>query len=107
MSQSKLESWIEALANIVVGFTINFFANLIILPWFGFNITAGKAFGIGLVFTAISLLRSYWLRRLFNKYGGGGWVALWRTIKDRNNPLALAHQVARNYRKLTSKHKDS
>lgn len=66
MAQTRLSSFAEAWANIAVGFAINFTANMIVLPWFGFNITAGKAFGIGLVFTAISLARSYVLRRYFN-----------------------------------------
>lgn len=72
MSQTKLGSFVEAWANIFVGFAINFTANLVILPRFGFaNLTAEKAFGIGLVFTAISLARSYVLRRWFNglKFG--------------------------------------
>jgi len=64
--QSRLASFAEAWANIAVGFGINFAANLIVLPWFGFAVTAGDAFGIGLVFTAISLARSYVLRRWFN-----------------------------------------
>lgn len=67
MSQTKLGSFVEAWANIFVGFAINFTANMVILPRFGFtNLTAEKAFGIGLVFTAISLVRSYILRRYFN-----------------------------------------
>lgn len=66
MAQTKLGSFTEAWANIAVGFAINFTANLIVLPWFGLAITPGKAFGIGLVFTAISLVRSYVLRRWFN-----------------------------------------
>lgn len=64
--QSKTGSFIEAWANIVIGFAINFTANMVVLPWFGFNVTAGQAFGIGLVFTGISLVRSYVLRRVFN-----------------------------------------
>lgn len=66
MAQTRLGSFVEAWANILVGFGVNFTANLIVLPWFGFNVTAGDAFGIGLVFTAISLARSYVLRRWFN-----------------------------------------
>jgi uncharacterized membrane protein (DUF485 family) len=66
MAQTKLGSFVEAWANIAVGFTINFTANMLILPHFGFAITAGKAFGIGVIFTAISLARSYVLRRWFN-----------------------------------------
>jgi hypothetical protein len=71
MAQTRLGSFVEAWANIAVGFGINFTANLIVLPWFGFNATAGDAFGIGLVFTAISLVRSYVIRRWFNgmKFG--------------------------------------
>ena len=59
---------IEAVMNIVIGFSINFFANLVVLPLFGFNVSAGQAFGIGLIFTAIALIRSYALRRLFNHW---------------------------------------
>jgi hypothetical protein len=66
VSQSRLGSWIEAWANIAVGFTINWCANMIVLPWFGFDVTPGEAFGIGVVFTAISLARSYLIRRWFN-----------------------------------------
>lgn len=66
MTQTRIGSLAEAAANIAVGFGINFTANLIVLPWFGFNVTGSQAFGIGLVFTAISLARSYVLRRWFN-----------------------------------------
>ena len=67
MAQTKLGSFVEAWANIFVGFTINFAANMLILPHFGFtSLNAAKAFNIGLVFTAISLARSYVLRRWFN-----------------------------------------
>lgn len=64
--QTKLGSFVEAWANIAVGFSINFCANLLVLPLFGFNVHAGQAFGIGLIFTAISLARSYVIRRYFN-----------------------------------------
>lgn len=69
--QTKLGSFVEAWANIAVGFTINFFANLAVLPLFGMAVTPSKAFGIGVIFTAISLVRSYVLRRWFNglKFG--------------------------------------
>ena len=71
MSQTKWGSFVEAWANILVGFSINFFANLAILPIFGFNVTGGQAFWIGVLFTGISLIRSYVLRRWFNglKFG--------------------------------------
>lgn len=71
MAQTKWGSFVEAWANIFVGFSINFFANLWILPWFGFHVTPSSAFLIGVIFTVISLARSYVLRRWFNglKFG--------------------------------------
>ena len=65
--QTRIGSFAESWANIAVGFTINWAANMLFLPMFGFStLTAEKAFGIGLVFTIISLCRSYCLRRWFN-----------------------------------------
>lgn len=65
--QTRLGSLIEAWVNILVGFGVNWTANMLIFPLFGFNITAGQAFHVGLIFTGISLLRSYALRRIFNR----------------------------------------
>ena len=66
MNQTRLGSLIEALANVVIGFAINWAANMAILPLFGFHVTGGQAFGIGCFFTVISIVRSYALRRWFN-----------------------------------------
>jgi hypothetical protein len=65
-SQTRLGSLAESVANIAVGFAVSFIANLLVLPLFGFNVHAGDAFGIGVIFTAISLARSFILRRWFN-----------------------------------------
>lgn len=70
--QTRMGSFIESWANIAVGFTINYCANLLILPLFGFHsLTPGKNFAIGCIYTAISLARSYIIRRRFNglKFG--------------------------------------
>ena len=64
--QSRLQSLIEAWLNVAIGFGVSLVANLIVLPLFGYPVTVGDAFGIGLVFTAISIVRSYIIRRLFN-----------------------------------------
>jgi hypothetical protein len=68
MNQTKLGSFIEVCANICVGFLINFIANIYILPLYGFNITGGQAFSMGLLFTVISVVRGYCIRRWFNNY---------------------------------------
>ena len=72
MSQTRLGSITEAWANIGVGFGVNFSANLIVLPLFGFDaLTWRTNVLIGGVYTVISLVRSYVLRRWFNglKFG--------------------------------------
>lgn len=67
MSQTRLGSFAEAWFNVAVGFGINFLGNIYILPLFGLEVTAGQAFNIGLIFTVISVARSYALRRIMNK----------------------------------------
>jgi hypothetical protein len=72
MSQTRKGSWAEAWANIAVGFGINYVANLAILPLFGFtSLTWDKNLALGLLYTLISLLRSYVLRRWFNNLKWG------------------------------------
>lgn len=74
MAQTKTGSFAEAWANIAVGFTINYIANLLIFPLFGFHISLEANFLMGLIYTVISLVRSYVLRRYFNglKFGNTG-----------------------------------
>ena len=64
--QSKRQSLIEAITNIIVGYSINFTANMLVLPRFGFNVTIRQNICIGVIFTGISLVRSYLLRRFYN-----------------------------------------
>jgi hypothetical protein len=68
MTQTKLGSLIEALFNVVIGYTINFAANFLILPLVGFHISASQSLAIGIPFTVISVARSYVVRRWFNAY---------------------------------------
>lgn len=66
MKQSRVESLIESMINVVIGFGINFTANMFILPMFGFHITLSDNLIIGSIYTAISIARSYVIRRWFN-----------------------------------------
>lgn len=68
MTQTRKQSAIEALANVAIGYTIASLANYFILPLFGYNVTLRDSFAISLAFTAVSMVRSYLLRRLFNKW---------------------------------------
>ena len=68
MSQTKVRSFKEAWTNIFIGYSINFIANIFILPAFGFHsLTMKKNIIIGIIYTGISLLRQYCVRRWFNK----------------------------------------
>lgn len=67
MSQSKTASLVEALVNTVIGFGLNYAMGLLILPlYFGHSISAAANFHMGLLYTVISVARSYALRRWFN-----------------------------------------
>ena len=66
MNQARLDSLIEAIINVAIGFAINFTANMLIFPLFGFHITARDNLLLGLIYTVISVARSYCIRRWFN-----------------------------------------
>ena len=65
MRQTRWGSFVEVCINIAIGFGINWVANITVLPMFGFNVSGSQAFSIGLVFTVISVARSYVIRRWF------------------------------------------
>lgn len=64
--QTRRGSLLESLVNIVVGYSINFTANLLIFPLFGWHISTRENLTLGVIYTGISLVRSYGLRRFFN-----------------------------------------
>lgn len=66
MNQTRIGSLIEAIINVCIGFAINFTANMFIFPLFGFHITASANLVLGLIYTVISVVRSYCIRRWFN-----------------------------------------
>lgn len=69
VKQSRVWSLVESWVNVGVGFGVNFAANLLVLPHFGLHVRPSQAFGLGVVFTAISVTRSYLLRRWFVSLG--------------------------------------
>jgi hypothetical protein len=67
VAQSKTRSWAEAWINIAIGYAINFTANLIVFPMFGYNVSVRDNIVIGVIYTGISLTRQYVIRRWFAK----------------------------------------
>ena len=65
--QSKKQSLIETLTSVFVGWLIGVILNLTILPLFDYNITVVDSLWVSLIFTAISVIRGYLIRRYFNR----------------------------------------
>jgi hypothetical protein len=66
--QSKTHSLIESVTNIAVGYGVALGAQLVVFPLFGLSVPVRDNILIGLVFTGVSLVRSYVLRRIFNRF---------------------------------------
>ena len=64
--QSRAMSLVEAMTNVLVGYGVAVATQAMVFPWFGLSATFGENLQIGLIFTVVSLARSYALRRLFN-----------------------------------------
>ena len=64
--QTKLQSLFEALANVALGYGVALSTQLLVFPLFGIHIPLSSNIAIGIIFTLVSLARSYVLRRLFN-----------------------------------------
>ena len=65
--QTKLSSLVESLTNTIIGYSINLVVQLIVYPLYGATFTLSQNIQLGLVFMAVSLARSYLIRRYFNK----------------------------------------
>ena len=64
--QSKKDSLIESLTSTTIGWLIGVILNLTVLPLFDYDITVVDSLLVSLIFTAVSVARSYAVRRIFN-----------------------------------------
>ena len=64
--QSKKQSLIESLTSTTIGIIIGIVLNLTILPIFGYPVSVVDSLWISVIFTVISIIRSYIIRRWFN-----------------------------------------
>lgn len=65
MKQSYRASMIETVTGTLAGFVVAVLANLWILPWFGFPVSLYDSAALGVIFTALSLVRGILVRRFF------------------------------------------
>lgn len=68
MTQSRKLSALEAACNTAVGLFVSMVANALVFPIFGYHPSLLQNVGLTLIYTAISMVRSYCLRRMFNWY---------------------------------------
>jgi hypothetical protein len=67
MKQSRAMSLVESVANVIVGYGVAVVTQILIFPIFGLHTTLAQNLKLGLVFTIVSIGRSYALRRLFER----------------------------------------
>ncbi|MDD3030335.1 MAG: hypothetical protein PHS57_08715 [Alphaproteobacteria bacterium] len=64
--QSKKHSLLESVVNVAIGYGIAILSQIAIFPLFGIHIPLRDNLLIGVLFTIVSIVRSYALRRAFN-----------------------------------------
>lgn len=67
MHQTRRMSAVEAVANVAVGYLIAVLSQIVVFPLFGVQASLGQNLAIGLAFSVISVVRSYLLRRWFER----------------------------------------
>lgn len=64
--QATRHSLVETVISTAIGYLINIVAQLLVLPIFGIHISVRDDFLMGMIFTVISIVRGFGVRRLFN-----------------------------------------
>jgi uncharacterized protein YacL len=67
MGQSKRQSMVETITNIVVGLVVSLLIQIIIYPLMDIPVTFKQNLLLTLIFFIASFIRGYLLRRYFNK----------------------------------------
>ena len=58
-------SFVEAVANVAVGYGVAVVTQILIFPVFGLHTTLAENLSMGGIFTGVSIIRSFLLRRAF------------------------------------------
>lgn len=68
--QSSKNSLMESLASVLAGYGVAVFGQLVIFPLVGISTSLSNNFIIAFLFSILSLIRSFVLRRIFNYFTG-------------------------------------
>lgn len=73
MSQPKRMSWFETIASTAIGYSVALATQLIVFPLMSIPVRLDQNLAIGAIFTVVSIIRGYCVRRLFNWLHVKGW----------------------------------
>ena len=59
MKQTRLMSFVESVANVIVGYGVAVVTQILIFPIFGLHTTLVQNLQMGLIFTGVSIVRSF------------------------------------------------
>jgi hypothetical protein len=65
--QTKIQSLIEAASNTFIGYALSVGVGQLVYPLWGYDVTILDNMALTAIFVAVSLTRSYVIRRWFNK----------------------------------------
>ena len=68
MSQTRLSSLLETCASIAIGFIISLIVTAYLLPAYGHPVSLMDNIEITAIYTVVSIIRGYFVRRLFNRF---------------------------------------
>lgn len=67
MRQTRMMSAVESVTNVVVGLLVSLAVQVAVFPWFGLRLDASRHVALTAIFTAVSVARSYVVRRMFER----------------------------------------
>lgn len=70
-----------------IGYAFAIIAQIVIFPLFGINVSVAENFAIAALFTVVSVIRGYVIRRWFNAGLHRAAVRIARRLTRKNNPL--------------------
>ena len=72
--QKKKHSFLETCLSTAIGYGIALATQIVVFPWFNIEVSHSQHLTIGLIFTVVSVVRGYFVRRLFNLIHLKGWL---------------------------------
>lgn len=67
MSQSKEQSLKETVISTFIGLAVSLITQILVFPLYGMEVSFNQNIQITIIFTLVSIVRGYFVRRYFNK----------------------------------------